>query len=422
MMINRRMSKNFPQRRTMNDTGSEKKVSDNIQLHIIHNAYILQFFTTVDKTIKELKDIVRLNFPNIENFELLLHMNNLVLKENLAIKDIVKKGTSSLLLKIFTHTSINHHLISNTMRDEDEEGDDQNNDEDEGDEEYTPSSSINMNTILNNYRSGVQQQNYNSKSNTGYTGLSNQGATCYLNSLCQSLFMTPEFRQAIYHWSFEDYCRKEFKDKLKENKDKKEKTENENNEKNKTENTEHNVKDKTENTEHIEQQDTVKHDHDHDHEEDDIEKKYQKFRLKKEENSIPRQLQKLFVNLQLTEDRAIETTDLTTSFGWTEEEAFTQHDVQELCRVLFDALEGVWRGTDRENFINEMYQGEMKDYVRCLECGHESSRNDKFLDIPLVIKGFGETKAISSILEALSKFIENEKLEKDNQYFCEKCN
>jgi len=60
-------------------------------------------------------------------------MNNLVLKENLAIKDIVKKGTSSLLLKIFTHTSINHHLISNTMRDEDEEGDDQNNDEDEGD-------------------------------------------------------------------------------------------------------------------------------------------------------------------------------------------------------------------------------------------------------------------------------------------------
>jgi ubiquitin C-terminal hydrolase len=33
---------------------------------------------------------------------------------------------------------------------------------------------------------------------TGFVGLANQGATCYLNSLLQSLFMTPEFRNAIY--------------------------------------------------------------------------------------------------------------------------------------------------------------------------------------------------------------------------------
>ena len=29
-------------------------------------------------------------------------------------------------------------------------------------------------------------------------GLKNQGATCYLNSLIQSLYMTPEFRRIIY--------------------------------------------------------------------------------------------------------------------------------------------------------------------------------------------------------------------------------
>ena len=28
--------------------------------------------------------------------------------------------------------------------------------------------------------------------------LSNQGATCYLNSLIQTLYMTPEFRRALY--------------------------------------------------------------------------------------------------------------------------------------------------------------------------------------------------------------------------------
>ena len=39
------------------------------------------------------------------------------------------------------------------------------------------------------------------KSETGFVGLNNQGATCYLNSLLQSLFMTPEFRNAIYEYA-----------------------------------------------------------------------------------------------------------------------------------------------------------------------------------------------------------------------------
>eukprot|EP01125_Pyxidicula_operculata_P017503 TRINITY_DN6130_c0_g1_i4.p1 TRINITY_DN6130_c0_g1~~TRINITY_DN6130_c0_g1_i4.p1 ORF type:complete len:739 (+),score=174.88 TRINITY_DN6130_c0_g1_i4:2055-4271(+) len=63
----------------------------------------------------------------------------------------------------------------------------------------------------------------------------------------------------------------------------------------------------------------------------------------------------------------------------------------------------------------------MKDTVQCKRCGYESCRNDKFLDIPLVIKGFGQTKAVASIEEALSKFIEPEILAGDNQYACDKC-
>ncbi|KAH8888720.1 ubiquitin carboxyl-terminal hydrolase [Thozetella sp. PMI_491] len=41
--------------------------------------------------------------------------------------------------------------------------------------------------------------NYDSKKETGYVGLKNQGATCYLNSLLQSLYFTNAFRKAIYH-------------------------------------------------------------------------------------------------------------------------------------------------------------------------------------------------------------------------------
>ncbi|KAI2695503.1 hypothetical protein CBS147317_7782 [Penicillium roqueforti] len=41
-------------------------------------------------------------------------------------------------------------------------------------------------------------QNYDSKKETGMVGLRNQGATCYLNSLLQSLYFTNAFRKAVY--------------------------------------------------------------------------------------------------------------------------------------------------------------------------------------------------------------------------------
>lgn len=51
------------------------------------------------------------------------------------------------------------------------------------------------------------------KSSTGFVGLANQGtlckkiyfhigATCYLNSLIQSLYMTPEVRRILYKWQY----------------------------------------------------------------------------------------------------------------------------------------------------------------------------------------------------------------------------
>lgn len=39
---------------------------------------------------------------------------------------------------------------------------------------------------------------YDSKKMTGYVGLKNQGATCYMNSLFQSLYCTNFFRKAVY--------------------------------------------------------------------------------------------------------------------------------------------------------------------------------------------------------------------------------
>eukprot|EP01052_Picozoa_sp_SAG31_P050677 SAG31_NODE_11675_length_1007_cov_2.201542_2_plen_132_part_00 len=39
---------------------------------------------------------------------------------------------------------------------------------------------------------------FNPRSEAGFTGLLNQGATCYMNSLLQALYMTPEFRSSVY--------------------------------------------------------------------------------------------------------------------------------------------------------------------------------------------------------------------------------
>jgi len=49
----------------------------------------------------------------------------------------------------------------------------------------------------------VDYWSYDSKKETGYVGLKNQGATCYMNSLLQTLFHIPYFRKVgcCHLWS-----------------------------------------------------------------------------------------------------------------------------------------------------------------------------------------------------------------------------
>eukprot|EP00742_Colponemidia_sp_Colp-10_P003548 GILJ01003779.1.p1 GENE.GILJ01003779.1~~GILJ01003779.1.p1 ORF type:complete len:1161 (+),score=247.88 GILJ01003779.1:139-3621(+) len=190
----------------------------------------------------------------------------------------------------------------------------------------------------------------NKRPETGFVGLSNQGATCYMNSLLQTLYMSPEFRQGLYKWRYNE-------------------------------------------AEHGAACD-----------------------------SIPLQLQLLFARLQLSKRPYVETRDLTKSFQWTSHDSFQQHDVQEFCRVLFDAIETTFKGTEQANFINDLYEGIMIDYVQCRECHHESSREDKFLDISLTVRNEFDKIYNDSVDKALENYLKPEILEGNNKYFCEKCN
>ena len=116
------------------------------------------------------------------------------------------------------------------------------------------------------------------------------------------------------------------------------------------------------------------------------------------------------------------TNDLTSSFGWTSNEAWQQHDIQELCRVMFEALEKKFVNTPQADLINRLYQGKMLDCVKCEECHNVKSREDIFLDIPLQVRQFGSTKSFATVQESLGDFIRPELLNGTNQYFCEKCN
>lgn len=53
----------------------------------------------------------------------------------------------------------------------------------------------------------IDLRDYDSKKMSGFVGIENQGATCYLNSLLQSYFSTKLFRKKVYEIPTEDEIR-----------------------------------------------------------------------------------------------------------------------------------------------------------------------------------------------------------------------
>ncbi|CUS22527.1 LAQU0S05e07382g1_1 [Lachancea quebecensis] len=176
--------------------------------------------------------------------------------------------------------------------------------------------------------------NYDSKKLTGFIGLKNQGATCYLNSLLQSYFFTKIFRKIVYKIPSEN---------------------------------------------------------------------------ESPNDSVLLALQRSFYLLQKSKD-TLDTLELTRSFGWDTGDAFTQHDVQELNRILMDRLETRMKGTEVEGALNELFVGKMKSYIRCINVNYESSRVEDFWDIQLNVKN------LKGVQESFDNYVEVEIMDGENQY------
>ncbi|KAJ4454523.1 putative Ubiquitin carboxyl-terminal hydrolase 13 [Paratrimastix pyriformis] len=188
------------------------------------------------------------------------------------------------------------------------------------------------------YSTMFREATWDSKKETGFVGLRNQGATCYMNSLLQTLFLTDRFRWAVYHMP------------------------------------------------------TLPSD--------------------QPTKCIPLALQQLFYRLQFGTTRlqfdsarpehtlllvtrtqashttaageifhSVATTDLTESFGWTTLDSFTQHDVQELNRVLMDNLLEKMKSTPMDGTVSRLFEGRMENYIRCMDVNYESIRDEPFFDL-----------------------------------------
>lgn len=182
---------------------------------------------------------------------------------------------------------------------------------------------------------------YDSRKETGYVGLKNQGATCYMNSLLQTLFHLGEFRRAVYRMLI-----------------------------------------------------TISSENAH-------------------PEGLTYALQRIFYDLQYS-PTVVKTKKLTESFGWDNTDAFTQHDVQELNRILCDALEEkMKKEANQQNTIQMLFEGKLLNYIKCIHVPYESTRVESFYDLSLNVRGCAD------IYESFEKYTEVEIMEGDNKYRAE---
>eukprot|EP00928_Gymnodinium_smaydae_P024753 TRINITY_DN1993_c1_g7_i1.p1 TRINITY_DN1993_c1_g7~~TRINITY_DN1993_c1_g7_i1.p1 ORF type:complete len:1641 (-),score=350.73 TRINITY_DN1993_c1_g7_i1:284-5206(-) len=125
-------------------------------------------------------------------------------------------------------------------------------------------------------------------------------------------------------------------------------------------------------------------------------------------------LQNLFYRLQ-TSDVPVSCRELMRSFGWDTADAFMQHDAQELNRLLCDRLEEQMKGTAMDGAIKRLFEGEMENYIDCMDVDYRSVRSETFYDLQLNVRNdAGED--LTTLEASLRNFTSEEILEGDNAY------
>ncbi|CAF4003627.1 unnamed protein product [Adineta steineri] len=197
------------------------------------------------------------------------------------------------------------------------------------------------------------------RNETDLCGLQNQGATCYLNALIQTLLFTPDFREPLFSLTAKDL------------------------------NLLSNPNDSSQTS-----------------------SSGSTLKVRK----IIVELQKLFAEMLLLNQQACSSIRLTDSFGWQSNETIDHQDVHELNRLLFDAIQKSLQGTKQSNLIRSCYEGSTINYTQCKQCQKIFKRIEDYQDLPLVVQ---DSPNLHTSLANM--FTYREQLTGDNQYRCSSC-
>ncbi|KAM9364177.1 ubiquitin carboxyl-terminal hydrolase 48 isoform 1-T2 [Pholidichthys leucotaenia] len=194
----------------------------------------------------------------------------------------------------------------------------------------------------------IDDPNSERREKNTFVGLTNLGATCYVNTFLQVWFHNLELRRSLYQ------C--------------------------------HNFRAQEHNTE-----------------------------TEYEPQSICEHLQYLFALLQNSNRKYIDPSGLVKALGL---DTGQQQDAQEFSKLFLSLLEDTLskqKNPSLQNVIQQQFCGQFSYVTVCGQCGRSSALPSRFYELELNIQGH------KNLMECITEFLKEEKLEGENSYFCESC-
>ena len=207
-----------------------------------------------------------------------------------------------------------------------------------------------------------------------YAGLKNQGATCYLNILVQSLYMNTHFRESLMRF---ESCRADVRRQWEQA--------------------------VTSRTAHIPTADPST-----------ALAASSDSSSSQLQDHLPYHLLSLFTRLALSHRSFIDPLAFVRSVGVKDAD---QQDAHEFRTYILQALEHALLNSNykpHHTLLQTLFEGNSKSILRCQQCGHESTTASPFIDLTLPIKGRG------SVYAGLQSLCEVEQLE-ENAVYCSTC-